>query len=649
MESRRYYLITPLAYTGAATAFTYHAEEALSPGTLVQVPIGRRQLSGIVLKETSRPAFATKPVSGRVDSPPLPPDLMSLATWLSAYYAASPSSVFSTMLPAGLTKQRRARAESSNSSGSGLPDVPLTTEQAAALDRIRQSARTAHLLQGVTGSGKTRIYLELAAEALANGRSAIVLVPEITLTPQTVGQFETAFGSRVLASHSKLTEAQRHLIWSSASDAAVAGEPRVIIGPRSCLFMPAHQLGLIVVDECHESTYKQEQHPRYHAVPTASKRAQLTSARLVLGSATPGLSELYLAQQGRLEHTLLTQRANKIFLPEAKILDMRDKESFRLSKFITQELMDAVGATVASGRQALLYLNRRGSASSQVCGDCGHVTSCPNCSLPLTFHADLMRLVCHHCNYRIPNPAVCPECNGADLKLLGGGTKRIEAEVIRLFPDARVARLDRDSATLSHIQKVYRALQKGELDIVIGTQMIAKGLDLPAIDTVGVINADTMLFLPDFTAAERTFQLLSQVSGRAGRGDRPGQIYIQTYSPTHPAIVAAATGSYDRFAAAELAERQALSYPPYVYLLHLTVAATTQAGAQQEALAFAAQIRSKPGLAVIGPAPSFIEQQGKKYVWTITVKSKQRAGLVAIATSLPADHWSADLDPVNLL
>jgi primosomal protein N' (replication factor Y) len=260
-----------------------------------------------------------------------------------------------------------------------------------------------------------------------------------------------------------------------------------------------------------------------------------------------------------------------------------------------------------------------------------------------------MRLICHHCNYRTSNPAVCPECNGADLKLLGGGTKRIEAEVIRLFPDARVARLDRDSATLSHIKAVFKALQKGELDIVIGTQMIAKGLDLPAIDTVGVVNADTMLFLPDFTAAERTFQLLSQVSGRAGRGDRAGQIYIQTYSPAHPAIVAAATGAYDRFAAAELEERQALSYPPYVYLLHLSVAATAQAAAQQEATTFAAQIKRHPGLAVIGPAPSFIEQQGKKYVWTITVKSKQRAGLLAIATSLPGDHWTADLDPVNLL
>ncbi|MDF2461289.1 MAG: primosome assembly protein PriA [Candidatus Saccharibacteria bacterium] len=599
MESRRYYLITPLAYTGAATAFTYHAEQPLGPGTIVEVPIGRRQITGVVLEESSKPSFATKPIAGVVDAPPLPPDLISLAAWLTSYYAASPSSVFSTLLPAGLTKQRRSKEEPLSSPGTGLPPQPLTSEQTAALKRIRTSNLTSHLLQGVTGSGKTRLYLELTAEALANGQSVIILVPEITLTPQIVGQFEAAFGSRVLASHSKLTEAQRHLIWSQASTAAAAGEPRIIIGPRSCLFMPAHKLGLIVVDECHESTYKQEQHPRYNAVSAAAKRAHLTSARLVLGSATPGLGELFLAQQ--------------------------------------------------AGRQALLYLNRRGSASSQVCGDCGHVTTCPNCSLPLTFHADLMRLICHHCNYRTPNPAVCPECNGADLKLLGGGTKRIEAEVIRLFPDARVARLDRDSATLSHIKTVFRALQKGELDIVIGTQMIAKGLDLPAIDTVGVVNADTMLFLPDFTAAERTFQLLSQVSGRAGRGDRPGQIYIQTYSPTHPAIVAAATGSYDRFAASELEERQALSYPPYVYLLHLSVAATNQAVAQQEAAAFAAQIKQRPGLAVIGPAPSFIEQQGKKYVWTITVKSKHRAGLVAVASALPGDHWSADLDPANLL
>lgn len=649
MADLHYYLVTPLAYTGGATAFTYHHEGALKPGQIVEVPIGRRSLAGVIIQAVPKPAFATKPVTRPLDLPPLPDDLRQLADWMAEYYAVSPGMVWGTMLPSGLTRNRRSTVTTPNPPGSGLPPLHLTPGQAAALTAIRNSSKTSFLLQGVTGSGKTRIYLELAAEALAAGQSVIVLVPEITLTPQVVGQFEAAFGDQVLASHSKLTEAKRHQIWLAALNAAASGQPRVVVGPRSCLFMPVENLGLIVIDESHESTYKQEQHPRYQAATVAAKRARAANARLVLGSATPGLQELFLAQQGLIEHIKLTQRANEIPLTQAKILDLRDKQLFRLSKFITQPLIDALTQTLADRRQSLLYVNRRGSASSQVCGDCGHVLICPNCRLPLTFHADLMRLICHHCNFRRPSPAVCPECNGANLKLLGGGTKRIEAEAQRLFPGARIARLDRDSATLSHIQTVYKQLRAGELDIIVGTQMIAKGLDLPAIDTVGIVSADTMLSLPDFTAAERTFQLLSQVSGRAGRGDRPGQIFIQTYSPSHPAIVSAATGSYDAFAAAELAERKALSYPPFVYLLKLEIAATTREQALADSSTFATILRKHPGLAVIGPAPAFIELQGNKFHWTVTLKCKHRAPLVSIARNLPSPHWTADLDPANLL
>jgi primosomal protein N' (replication factor Y) len=648
MKPQHYYLVNPLTFTGATSAFTYHTDTPLVPGQIVRITIGRRPALGIIGASVGRPTFKTKPAQA-LELPPLPRDLIDLAAWVTAYYAASPSSVWSAMLPAGLTRTRRATSPAAPAAGSGPPTMPLTTEQATALATIRASDKTTHLIQGVTGSGKTRLYLELAAEALAGGRSVIVLVPEITLTPQVVGQFESAFGNQVLASHSKLTEAKRHLIWDAALAAVSSRSPRIIIGPRSCLFMPAHNLGLIIIDESHETTYKQEQHPRYHALTTAAWRARLTGARLILGSATPGLQELFLAHSGRIGHVFLRQRANQIAHSRAKIIDMRDKDLLRLSKFITQPLLDAITATIAAGRQTLLYLNRRGSASSQICGNCGHVTTCPNCHLPLTFHADLMRLICHHCNYRVASAAVCPECNAADLKLLGGGTKRIEAEIERLYPEARLARLDKDSATLSHINATFKALRKGELDIIIGTQMIAKGLDLPAIDTVGVISADTMLHLPDYTAAERTYQLLSQVSGRAGRGDRAGQIFIQTYTPDHPAIVAAATGDYDNFAATELAERQALDYPPYVFLLKLTIAHPGRAAALAEAEALAQSLRGRPDIAVIGPAPAFIEEQAKKFHWIITIKSKTRSPLVHIATALPGPQWTADLDPVNLL
>jgi len=649
-ELRRYYLVGPLAYTGEAGSFTYHYDEVeLGIGQIVTIPLGRRSSHGVVMAAVAKPNFKTKSITGTVEANPLPAYLLELGAWISTYYSSSPSSVWSTMLPSGITKNRRELKARPPKTAGGLPQLAMTDDQTAALQSIRTSQQSTHLLQGVTGSGKTRVYLELALEALRAGRSVIVLVPEITLTPQVVALFEEAFGEAVISTHSKLTEAQRHAIWSAASGATALGKPRIVVGPRSCLFLPLHNLGLIVVDEAHETSYKQEQHPRYNAITVAAKLAGITGSRLVLGSATPGLTELFLAQAGRVNHVIMSRKANEIAHLDAKIIDLRNKDDLKLSKFIAQPLIDAVSATLAAGRQSLLYLNRRGSASSQVCGDCGHVSACPNCLLPLTFHADWMRLVCHHCNYRRVSEAVCPECGSMDVKLLGGGTKRIEAEVERLWPEARIARLDRDSATLAHIKEVYAGLKKGTIDILIGTQMIAKGLDLPRIDTVGVVTADTMLHLPDFGAAERTFQLLSQVSGRAGRGDRAGEIFIQTYTPDHPAIIAAATGDYTGFAATELEQRQLMGYPPYSYLLKLTVAGRDRASAVAEAEAFADALRRHAGLVVTGPAPAFIETQGGRFHWIITVKAARRTALVQITTQLPGDHWTADLDPINLL
>ncbi len=649
MENLRHYLVVPLNYGGQSEGLTYSSAESLDAGRLVEVTIGRRPAVGVILSKVQQPSFKTKPVTPIPNLEPLPPDLMRLAQWMAGYYAATLSSIFATILPTGVAKSRRTTKRATRATAKGLPKHQLTSEQQNAISTITSSSKSTHLLQGVTSSGKTRVYLELAAKMLQQNKSVIVLVPEITLTPQIVGQFEEAFGPVVLSSHSKLTEAIRHRIWTDAVAARNGQEARIIVGPRSALFMPVHDLGLIVIDECHETSYKQDQQPRYHAAVVAAAHAKFTKAKVVLGSATPGLGELYLAQIGRIDHEKLTRRTNELSHSEAIIIDMRDKEVFKSSKYIAQSILDALNQTVANGRQGLLYLNRRGSASSQVCGDCGHVTNCPNCQLPLTFHADLMRLICHHCNYRVPSPAVCPECKSANLRFVGTGTKRIEDEIGRLLPHARIARLDRDSATLANITKVYSELRSGELDIVIGTQMIAKGLDMPAIDTVGVINADTMLHLPDYTAAERTFQLLSQVSGRAGRGDRPGQVYIQTYSPDHPAITNAATNDFDTFATAELAQRSLLSYPPYVYLLKLTVAAKTAQQARQEATDYLTHLGRPPHLAIIGPAPAFIEQQAGMYRWIITVKAKDRSALVDMAANLPGRNWTPDLDPVNLL
>jgi primosomal protein N' (replication factor Y) len=643
-----YLVVSPLAYTGKAQEFTYHHETALEPGQIVEIRLGPRKSLAIVRATTAKPDFATKALSGVVEVPPLPPYLISLAEWLGSYYASSLSAAWSTLLPTGLTKKRRERKVREIAAGVGLPKESLTEEQIAALAYMAKDKRSTQLIEGVTGSGKTRLYLELAAETLAAGRSVIVLVPEITLTPQLVGQFEAVFGDVVISTHSRLTEADRHLSWNAAMKAYGEKSPRIIVGPRSSLFLPAYEPGLIVIDECHETSYKQEQNPRYDALTAAAQLARLTGARLVLGSATPALREIKLAQDGLIGHVRLTKRAGGQPAPAATIIDLRQKELLRRSKFITEPLLEALAETLEDGRQSLLFINRRGSASSQICGDCGEVSMCPNCALPLTFHADMLRLICHHCNFRRAPVAVCPACGGSNMRYLGGGTKRIEAEIENLFPQARLARLDRDASDLAHIQAVYKGLQDGTIDILIGTQMVAKGLDLPRIDTIGVVSADTMLHLPDFTAAERTYGLLAQVSGRAGRGDRPGRVLIQTYTPEHPAIVAAATARPAVLIKAELDERQKLGYPPFVNLLKLSFAATTRDAAQGAAASLASVLTKRPGLTVVGPAPAFLETLSGTFHWQLAVKSDRRSSLVEIARSVP-DVWTADLDPGNLL
>ncbi len=317
------------------------------------------------------------------------------------------------------------------------------------------------------------------------------------------------------------------------------------------------------------------------------------------------------------------------------------------SRYLSKPLLDAIRATLDAKRQSLLFINRRGSASSQICGDCGHVSLCPNCQLPLTFHADQAKLICHTCNYQVTPPAVCPDCGGTNLRFLGVGTKRVEDEIKKFFPAARVARLDKDSLVNNSVAQIYQDLVDSKIDILIGTQMIAKGLDLPNVDTVGVVSADTALYLPDYTASERTFQLTAQVSGRAGRGDRPGQVIIQSYTPEHPAITAAASHDFWRFMDAELDQRQTLHYPPFVYLLKLTFAHTSAVKAQAAAQKLADTLKA-PGLQIVGPAPAFREQAASKYHWQLVVKSPSRQKLIDTAKSA-GTGWTIDLDPINLL
>lgn len=643
-----YVVVAPLTYTGADTkGFTYAlaADTKAVAGQVVQIPLGRRQSLGVVIEtDVKKPSFATKPVTSVIDVAPLPEHMVQLAAWMSQYYYASSKSIWQTFLPAGITKKRRSISPATNFRMKPQ-EHRLNKEQLDAFEAIQQGADTTYLVQGVTGSGKTRLYLELAAQQLTAGQSVIVLIPEIALTPQLIALFEASFPDQIIPYHSTLTESQKHQAWLQALE---TDRPRVVIGPRSSLFLPLHKLGLIIIDECHETSYKQEQNPRYHTIPVAAQLGRLTGAKLVLGSATPSVGEVYLASLGRIKLLKLTQRTHGRPQPETTVVDMRDKLQHSANRFISKQLLEALKVSLETGRQSLLFINRRGSASSHICNNCSHVTVCPSCHLPLTFHADEMKLICHICNYRTAPPAVCPECTMSQFKFIGGGTKRIETEVGKLLPSARIARLDKDSAKPKELPELYRRLHAGEIDILIGTQMIAKGLDLPKLDTVGVINADTMLLMPDFSASERTFQLLTQVSGRAGRGEGNGRVFIQTHSPNHPAIQAAAKGDFWGFSELELAQRKLLGYPPFRYLLKLAVSHRSEETAARLAREQYDKLRAYSQVRLLGPAPAFHERAGGSYHWHIIVKAAGRKPLLEIAASLPST-WKTDIDPINVL
>jgi len=526
------------------------------------------------------------------------------------------------------------------------------------------------LLHGVTGSGKTEIYLRAIAEVLGRGRQAVVLVPEIALTPQTIRRFAARFPGKVTVWHSDLAEGERFDVWRRVRTNHPAVQ--VVVGSRSALFLPFPDLGLIVLDEEHESSYKQERTPRYHARTTAVELGRITGAPVILGSATPALETYFAARRGEMSLLSLPQRiqtsdwagspatlpllqsATLGELPPVSIVDMRQELRTGNRSMFSRALAAGLRHVLQAGQQAILYLNRRGAATFVMCRDCGHVEACPRCAVPLTFHSEGEALVCHHCNRRYPAPTTCAECGGRRIRYFGTGTERVEDAVRLEFASARTLRWDRDvtGAKGSH-DAILSKFVAHEADVLIGTQMIAKGLDLPLVTLVGVIAADVGLFLPDFRAAERTFQLLTQVAGRAGRSTLGGEVIVQTYHPDHYVVVAASNHDYDAFYRQEMAFRRQQGYPPVRRLARLVYYNSQQAKAQAESTRLAEQLRgeiTRLGSAdtdVIGPAPCFFGQQRGEFRWQIVVRSPDPAAL--LRQSPPPLGWRLDIDPVDML
>ena len=624
----------------------------------------RELVLGVVSGPTSKPRFRLKPIARVFDLPPLPAHLLKLANWLIGYYPAPLGNITQQLLPASFSDKLLAKPPDLQlvpPALGGLP--PLTDEQQLALKAMAE--RNSYLLHGITGSGKTRLYIELAARTINSGKSALVLTPEISLTSQLAGSFRQVFGERVLVMHSGQTPVKRQKAWL---DSLQAGGPVIVIGPRSALFSPLSKLDLIILDEAHESAYKQEQAPHYQTGRVAAYLSQITRSTLVLGSATPSVSDYYLAEQKKRPIINLTQLASGQSQPERKsqsksktakaakpvkkavvIVDRKDHGLFNRSPHLSQPLLEAVGSALGRGEQSLLYLNRRGTARLVLCENCGWQATCPHCDIPLTYHGDYHQLRCHGCSYHAKTPGSCPDCGHQGVIFKTAGTKAIVDDAQRLFPGARIARFDTDNLKAERFEQHFERIKKGEVDILVGTQLLAKGLDLPKLSTLGVLLADTSLYLPDFSAAERTFQLISQVLGRIGRGHVAGRAVIQTYHPEHPVLADALKGDYQHFYQGELAERRQFLFPPFCYLLKLTVRRATIKTAQAAADKLKTDIETVGHqVRVEGPAPSFYERFQNKYQWQLVVKAKNRPELLKIIADLPSG-WSYDLDPLDLL
>jgi primosomal protein N' (replication factor Y) len=532
--------------------------------------------------------------------------------------------------------------------------IVLNADQARAVEALLSALErgfSSFLLHGVTGSGKTEVYLRVIAAVRAAGRGALVLVPEIALTPQLAARFRARFGDDVAVLHSALPPRERLEAWRKLRH----GEVGIALGARSAVFAPVRALGVVVVDEEHDPSFKQEEGVRYHGRDLAVVRAREANALVVLGSATPSLESAHNVARGRFVRLSLPARATPRPLPEVTLVDLR-RDPPGPDGLLSAPLAEAMGAALAAGEQSILFLNRRGFSTVMLCRACGQVVRCGDCVVSMTYHRGRARLVCHYCGRTQPVPDTCPSCRSPRVERLGTGTERVDAEVRARFPDARVARLDRDTA--AGLDSILRRMHAGEIDILVGTQMVTKGHDFPGVTLVGVLLPDQGMDMPDFRATERTFQLLEQVAGRAGRGEKPGRVIIQTYNPENVAIAAVARHDYDGFVRDELAERREADYPPFARMIALRLDAPDEAQVRAAATAAAEAARGAAGTAVRvrGPAEAPLARLRGRSRWQVWLSSHERVPLAATARAAARAagaggdlRLSVDVDPQSVL
>lgn len=644
-------------YRDGGGALTYSFDQDLLPGHIVLIPLGKRIITGIVLKKVPKVNFPTKPIIKLIHPIPLPNHLLKSITWLSKYYLSPLPACANLILPAGLTSRTTAktieqacRPEQACRKMNDCAPISLNQHQQKALQALSEAPETTRLLQGVTGSGKTNIYLKLASETLKKSKSVILLVPEIALTSQLVKIFSTTFGDRVVLIHSNQTLVERRNTWLNilAATSDHQSQPLVVIGPRSALLTPLTNLGLIIIDEAHEAAYYQENAPRYSALRLASFIASTLKIPCIEGTATPNIVDFHLAKTHNSLITLTKKAKSTAIDPHIIIVDLKERTNFQKNRYFSNQLLASIQHNLKAKHQTLIFHNRRGSSPLTICEQCGWQALCPNCYLPMILHTDGYVLSCHICGHEAKVPSTCPSCGHPDIIHKGFGTKLLEAELRNLFPEATIARFDGDNKKDQNLASLYSDVKSGKIDLLIGTQTLARGLDLPHLATVGVVQADSGLSLPDFSAEERTFELLTQVIGRVGRGHLDtAEVVIQTFQPDHPVIQTALQANYSAFADYLLKKRRAGKLPPYTYLARLDITYKTEKTTLKKITAAAAAFENIPGLVVSPPMPAFHERTAKGYTWQIILKSTSRSTLVKALE--PFQNFHIELDPPSLL
>lgn len=629
-------------YTGGKF-YTYSYNEPIKIGQIAEVPFGKKIATGVVVDIVKKPTFKTKSIH-RLIQHALPEKNLELLKWMIKFYPDDIGLITQLFLPSNYIINLDAKKKP-YILGSGKKLLPVNTEQEEALKTILNINVNRVLLHGDTGTGKTRVYMQKIISVLDSGKSVLVLTPEIGLTPQLHSDLVNHINYPILLTHSGLSNAKRRNIWQYA---IANNSPSVFVGPRSALFLPIHKLGLIVIDEAHDKSYKQNQSPRYQSLHVAGKLASIHQSSLLQCTATPNIDDFETALAHNYKIVNMVNQAAGDKTNVIKIIDLSDRSKFNQSPYLSDELIKETNIALSNKQQAMFFLNRRGSARLIQCTSCGWQALCHKCGIPMIYHHDKHHIKCHWCGFEQKAPQNCPTCSSLDINFSIVGTKSLTEHISSLFPKAKIKRFDADSTSDEKYYLNIQSIKDHEVDIIIGTQLITKGLDLKELAIVGVINADTGMNMPDFRSEETTFQQLYQISGRAGRGRISSKTFIQSRLIDHPVMQCVKNHNWQAFYDYELPKRKKYLYPPFCYLAVLSLRKKNSDKAKQVCQKTIIELSKISGLIILGPSPSYYEKSNDYYNWQIILKTKRRSLLVYAASVVP-NEFIIDIDPTSLL